>query len=303
MTTIRFFIKIVLLIGHIFFSREKIYVIVYFSIFVGLFAIIAVYPFIYTISASISGRIPYERGEIVLWPKEITFGAYTYIFNDKTFWITYSNTIFYTFVGTVYAMFVCITGAYALAKRRLLFRKQLNFLMLFTMWFNAGMIPTYINYVNLGVNDRWGIIVAFGVQAFNVLLLRNYFESLPKEIEEAAIMDGASEYKILSKVYVPMSKAAIATVTLFVGMSRWNGYFWTRMLLNDLNDQPLQVYLRLRIESLEVLSDEVGGLALEYSVEAIIYGMLVLSLVVILAGYPHLQKYFVKGINVGGVKG
>ncbi len=272
-------------------------------VFIGLFAIMAVYPFVYTVSASISGRIPYERGEIVLWPKEITFGAYQYIFNDKTFWITYANTIFYTFIGTIYGMFICITGAYALAKRRLLFRKQLNFLMVFTMWFNAGMIPTYINYVNFGVNNRWGIIIAFGVQAFNVLLLRNYFESLPGEIEEAAIMDGASEFKILSMVYVPMSKAAIATVTLFVGLGRWNGYFWTRMLLHDANDMPLQVYLRIKTESLITLTDEIGGLAQDFSVEAVIYGMLVLSLVVILAAYPHLQKYFVKGVNVGGVKG
>ena len=100
-----------------------------------------------------------------------------------------------------------------------------------------------------------------------------------------------------------MSKAAIATVTLFVGLSRWNGYFWSRMLLHDPNDIPLQVYLRIKIELIEQLKDEVGGLILDYSLEAVIYGMLVLSLVVILAAYPHLQKYFVKGINVGGVKG
>ncbi|ORC36235.1 carbohydrate ABC transporter permease [Marispirochaeta aestuarii] len=272
-------------------------------VLVGVFAILAIYPFVYTVSASISGRIPYERGEVILWPKEITFGAYEFIFNDKTFWITYSNTIFYTFIGTLYGMAICIPGAYALAKRRLLFRRQLNFLVVFTMWFNAGMIPTYINYVRLGVDNRWGIIVAFGVQAFNILLLRNYFESLPSEIEEAAIVDGADDFRILTKVFIPMSKAAIATVTLFVGMGRWNGYFWTRMLLHDASDMPLQVYLRIKTESLEVLEEEVGGVALDFSVEAIIYGMLVLSLVVVIAAYPHLQKYFVKGVNVGGVKG
>ncbi|MGD9201334.1 MAG: carbohydrate ABC transporter permease [Chitinispirillia bacterium] len=272
-------------------------------VFVGVFAILASYPFVYTISASISGRIPYERGEIILWPKEITFGAYKFIFTDKSFWITYANTIFYTFIGTTYAMFVNITGAYALAKKRLMFRNTFNFLVVFTMWFNAGLIPTLINYVNLGATNRWGIIIGFGVQAFHILLLRSYFETLPKEIEEAAIMDGASEFKILTKVFIPMSKASIATVTLFVGMFRWNGYFWTRMLLKDGNEMPLQVYLRIRIELIDNLRDEIGGLALDYSVEAVIYGMLVLSLVVILAAYPHLQKYFVRGINVGGVKG
>ncbi len=272
-------------------------------VLVGAFAILAIYPFIYTVSASISGRIPFERGEIFLLPKEITFGAYQYIFNDKTFWITYTNTLFYTFYGTIYAMFISITGAYALSKKRLLFRRQFNFLLVFTMWFSAGMIPTYINYVNMGVNNRWGIVIAFGVQAFNVILLRNYFESIPSEIEEAAIMDGANEFSVLSKIYIPMSKASIATVTLFTGLSRWNGFFWSRILLSDTNDVPLQVYLRTKFEMIEQISDEIGGLAQSYSIEAIIYGMLVCSIIPIIIIYPYLQKYFVKGVNVGGVKG
>jgi putative aldouronate transport system permease protein len=272
-------------------------------VLVGIFAILAVYPFIYTFSASISGRIPFERGEIFLLPKEITFGAYAYIFNDKTFWITYTNTLFYTFYGTLYAMFISITGAYALSKKRLLFRRQLNFLLVFTMWFSAGMIPTYINYLEMGVNNRWGIVIAFGVLAFNVILLRNYFEGIPSEIEEAAIVDGAHEFTVLWKIYVPMSKAAIATVTLFTGLSRWNGYFWSRILLNDTNDVPLQVYLRIRFEQIANIQDEIGGLALDYSLEAIIYGMLVCSIIPIIIVYPYLQKYFVKGVNVGGVKG
>jgi len=272
-------------------------------VLVGIFAIMAVYPFIYTFSASISGRIPFERGEVFLLPKEITFGAYNYIFNDKTFWITYTNTLFYTFYGTLYAMFISITGAYALSKKRLLFRRQLNFLLVFTMWFSAGMIPTYINYLEMGVNNRWGIVIAFGVLAFNVILLRNYFESIPSEIEEAAIVDGAHEFTVLWKIYVPMSKAAIATVTLFTGLSRWNGYFWARILLNDTNDVPLQVYLRTKFELLSNVKDEVGGLALDFSIEAIIYGMLVCSIIPIIIVYPYLQKYFVKGVNVGGVKG
>ncbi len=272
-------------------------------VLVGIFAIMAIYPFIYTISASISGRIPFERGEIFLLPKEITFGAYEFIFYDKTFWITYTNTLFYTFYGTIYSMFISITGAYALSKQRLLFRRQLNFLLVFTMWFSAGMIPTYINYVQMGVNNRWGVVIAFGVQAFNVILLRNYFESIPSEIEEAAIVDGANEFSVLTKIYIPMSKASIATVTLFTGLGRWNGFFWSRILLNDINDVPLQVYLRTRFETLATMADEIGGLAMDYSVESIIYGMLVCSIIPIIIIYPYLQKYFVKGVNVGGVKG
>lgn len=283
-------------------KSELIYVI-FAYVFVGIFAILAVYPFIYTVSASISGRIPFERGDVVLFPKEITYGAYEYIFHDKTFWISYTNTLFYTFYGTIVAMFISITGAYALAKRKLLFRRQFNFLLVFTMWFSAGMVPTYINYTSLGVDNRWGIIVAFGVQAFNVILLRNYFECIPSEIEEAAISDGASEFKILTKIYIPMSKAAIATVTLFTALSRWNGYFWSRMLLTDTNDIPLQVYIRIKMDKLDIIADEIGGLQTSYSYEAIIYGMLVCSIIPIILVYPYLQKYFVKGVNIGGVKG
>ena len=113
------------------------------------------------------------------------------------------------------------------------------------MWFSAGMVPLYLNYVNMGVNNRWGIIVAFGVQAFNIILLRNFFEAIPKEIEEAARIDGANEFQLLLQVFMPMSKAAIATVTLFYATSRWNGYFWSRMLLANPMELPLQVYMRI----------------------------------------------------------
>jgi len=284
-------------------KSELIYTI-FAYVFVGVFAILAVYPFIYTVSASISGQIPFQKGEIVLFPKEISFDAYSWIFNDKKFWISYTNTLFYTFYGTIYGMFILITGAYALSKRRLLFRRQLNFLVVFTMWFSAGMVPTYINYTSLGVDTRWGIIVAFGVQAFNLILLRNYFDSIPSEIEEAAISDGASEFKILTKIFIPMSKASIATVTLFVALGRWNGFFWARMLLADVNDIPLQVYIRLKMDQLTVMADEIGALpSFAQSYESIIYGMLVCSIVPIILVYPYLQKYFVKGVNLGGVKG
>ena len=116
-------------------------------------------------------------------------------------------------------------------------------------------------------------------------------------------MDGASEFGILGKIYIPMSKASIATVTLFTGLSRWNGFFWSRILLNDTNDVPLQVYLRTKFEMLENITNEIGGLSMDFSVEAIIYGMLVCSIIPIIIIYPYLQKYFVKGVNVGGVKG
>lgn len=269
--------------------------------FVTVFAIFALYPFVYTVSASLSGKEAMTSGLVVLWPVDIQFDAFREVFKDKTFWISYTNTIFFTFYGTLWSMFVSILGAYALSKTRLLFNRQLNFLLVFTMWFSAGMIPTYINYQRFGIDGRWGIVFAMGVQAFNVILLRNYFKSVPKEIEEAAIIDGANEFQILKNIYLPMSKAAIATVTLFYGLSRYNGYFWSRKLIQTSEEQPLQVYLRITLEKLEEL-EQSGSLFLRYATESLIYAMLVCSIIPIIIVYPYLQKYFATGVNVGGLK-
>lgn len=267
---------------------------------ITMFAIFTLYPFIYTISAAISGRSAVNAGEVVLFAKDIQFESFKYVFSDKDFWISYTNTLFYTFYGTSWGMFVSVTGAYALSKRRLLFRRQLNFLMVFTMWFSAGMIPTYLNYMRFGVDNRWGIIFAMGVQAFNIILLRNAFEAVPKELEEAAIVDGANEYQIFYRIYMPISRAVLATVTLFYGLTRWNGYFWTRILLNDDTEQPLQVYLRKTFETIFEEDTVQSGV---FAIESLVYTMLVCSIIPIIIIYPYLQKYFARGVNLGGVKG
>lgn len=271
-------------------------------ILIGAFAIMTLYPLIYAFSASISGKIAYEAGQVVLLPKNINFQVYHLIYMDKGFWISYINTLFYTVFGTAWSMIISTTGAYALSKRRLLFRRQFNFWVVFTMWFNAGMIPMYLNYVGMGVANRWGVIVAFGVQAYNVILLRNYFEGVPKEIEEAAIIDGANEFQIFRRIYLPMSKAALATVTLFYATSRWNGYFWSRMLLTDPMELPLQVYMRILVENYQKMFDDMP-INLPYASDSYIYAILVCSIIPVLIVYPYIQKYFVKGVNLGGVKG
>jgi len=271
-------------------------------VLIGTFALVALYPVIYALSASISSKLAYESNQVVLWPVGVTFKVYDVILYDKAFWISYTNTLFYTFFGTLWSMTVSALGAYVLSKQKLLFRRRLNFLLVFTMWFNAGMIPTYLNYVNMGVANRWGIVFAFGIQAFNIILLRNYFEGVPKEIEEAAIIDGANELQIFSKVYLPMSKAALATVTLFYATSRWNGYFWSRILLKKTTELPLQVYLRQRVEDFQQIFDEMP-LDISYAADSLVYAMIICSIIPVLIIYPFIQKYFARGVNLGGVKG
>ena len=146
------------------------------------FAAVTLYPIVYAFSVSISGRVAYESGSIVLLPKDVTLQAYDMVLHSKGFWIAYANTLFYTVVGTAWSMFISLTGAYALQKKKLKFRRQWNFLLVFTMWFSAGMIPLYLNYKSMNVDNRWGMIIAFGVQAYNIILLRNYFDRKSKRL-------------------------------------------------------------------------------------------------------------------------
>lgn len=274
-----------------------------------IFALCCLYPFVYAISASISGRSAVEYGSIVLFPKDIQFDAFKLMFNDNMFWNAYSNTLFLTLFGTLWAMFVAILGGYALSKKRLLFRKTFNFFLVFTMWFSAGIVPQYLNYLatkevfnSMGImDDKWLVVIAMGMAAMNIILLRNAFEGVPSEIEEAAIVDGATEMQVLTQVYIPMSKSTIATVALFFAISRWNGYFWARQMISNQNEHPLQVFIRLRLEQYTD-PEQMAGWNRAFASDSVIYALIVCSIVPILIIYPFIQKYFAKGTNVGGVK-
>ena len=274
-----------------------------------VFSLCCLYPFVYAISASISGADAVDYGQIVLFPKAIQFDAFSRMFNDNMFWNAYSNTLFLTFYGTVWALGVAILGAYALSKKRLLFRRAFNFFLVFTMWFSAGLVPQYLNYLDtkdvfnsIGImDDKWLVVIAMGMAAMNIVLLRNAFEGVPSDIEEAAIVDGATEFQVLSKVYIPMSKSTIATVALFFAISRWNGYFWARQMISNPNEHPLQVFIRLKLEDYTD-PETMAGWNEIYSADSVIYALIVCSIVPILIIYPFIQKYFAKGVNVGGVK-
>lgn len=273
-------------------------------VLVGVFALMALYPLIYAFSVSISGKGSYESGQIVLFPNfnDVTFKAYQLVAFDKGFWIAYTNTLFYTVFGTAWSMFISLTGAYALSKNKLMGKRKWNFLLVFTMWFSAGMIPMFLNYKSMGVDNKWGMVIAFGIQAYNIILLRNQFSSVPTEIEEAAFVDGASEIQVFSRIYLPMSGATIATVTLFYAISRWNGYYWSKMLLRSPAEQPLQVYLRQTIENFEKIYQE-SPIILDYAADSLVYAFIICSIIPVLIIYPYIQKYFARGVNLGGVKG
>ena len=289
-------------------ASELIFKIISYTLLLA-FSLICLYPFLYAISAAISGRAAVEYGQVILFPKDVQFQAFKRMFSDNMFWNAYSNTLFLTFYGTVWALFVAILGGYALSKKRLLFRRFFNFFLVFTMWFSAGLVPQYLNYLqtkavfnSVGImDDKWLVVIAMGMAAMNIILLRNAFEGVPSEIEEAAIVDGASEFQVLTKVFIPMCKSTIATVALFFAISRWNGYFWARQMISNSNEHPLQVFIRLKLEEFTD-PEAMAGWNEVYSSDSVIYALIVCSIVPILIIYPFIQKYFAKGTNAGGVK-
>ncbi len=304
-------------------------------VFLIIFSLICIYPLIYALSSAFSSKSAVEAGKVVLWPivgsgSKLGFSieAFKYVIVTKgnSFWVSYANTLFMCGVGTIWCMFYTILGAYALSKKRLIGRKGFNFFLVFTMWFSAGIIPQTINYNSTAnifasfvgqtpkdIDLKWVVILAMGMNATNLILLRNAFEGVPSEIEEAARIDGATEMQILWQVYIPMSKATIATVALFFGLSRWNGYFWARKVIGE--DQsyswPVQVFIRNFIDKDTALvsgtipetstfkSEAAADTVSELSV---VYAMVVCGVIPILIIYPFIQKYFAKGVNMGGVK-
>lgn len=292
--------------------------------FLIVFSLMCLYPLIYVLSSAFSSASAVDSGKVILWPVGVQLKAFKTVLTENIFWINYSNTLFVTFFGTFWALGYSILGAYALSKKRLLGRHGFNFFLVFTMWFSAGIIPQYTNYYqtaqifsSIGITDiKWTIVIAMGMNATNIILLRNSFEGVPSEIEEAARIDGATEFQILTKVYIPMSKATIATVALFFGISRWNGYFWAQKVTptGGNNGQeyswPIQVYIRDFLEKYTTISGK-GELIDSWdknpkyqgvAATSVLYAMVVCAVIPILAIYPFIQKYFAKGVNMGGVK-
>ena len=303
-----------------------------------VFALMCIYPLIFALAATFSEAEAVNKNLVVLWPVAangsigFSINAFSVVLQSSQFWIYYSNTFFVTFLGTLWSMFFTMFAAYALSKRRLMGRHAWNFFLVFTMWFSAGIVASYTNFQRTGeifasfvggdnmydMDLKWLVVIAMGANATNLILLRNAFEGVPSEIEEAARIDGATEFQILWRVYIPMSKATIATVALFFGIGRWNGYFWSYKIMGSTQSYnwPVQVYIRDFIDTYTNLTNKFDPEELvkgttPYGVSwdpvtgnatAVAYSMVLLSIIPILIVYPFVQKYFAKGVNMGGVK-
>ena len=271
-----------------------------------LISIVVLYPIYYALIASLSKPLYVENGTVMFSIKHFTLESYKQACAKPGIWLAYANTIFYTAFGVLINMAFSTSMAYALSKKKLMFRKFFTLFTVFTMWFNAGIIPTYLNFKNFGLLDtRTAIIFGFAINTYNMIIMKSFFEQVPMELEEAAFIDGANHFTIFYKIFLPLSKPALATVAMFYGVNRWNSYFWAMQLLQDDKKAPLQVMLK------KMLVDRVANAADAALVTAesmsspttIIYAVIIIAIIPMLIVFPFVQKYFKTGLTVGGVKG
>lgn len=291
--------------GQVIGFGEKIFNVV--MIILGiLITFIALYPIYYVLISSLSKPFFVENGDVLLKIKEFTTASYEAVFKRNGLWEAYGNAIFYTVFGLIANMFFTTTMAYALSKKYLIGRKVLTLFTVFTMWFSAGIIPTYMNFNNLGLLDtRTAIIFGFAIETYNLIIMKSFFEQVPEALEEAAFIDGAGHFRVLWNIFMPLSKPALATVGLFYGISRWNGYFWAMQLLKDDSKIPLQVFLKkLIVERVSNPSD--AAIVTKTSLTSPttqVYALIILAIVPMIIVFPFIQKYFKSGLTLGGVKG
>lgn len=294
-------------------KADKIFLVINF-IFTLIILIVVLYPLVYVLSASISAPRYVASGEMWLLPKGITFEGYRRIFQDKVLWRGYRNTIFYTLVGTSINLAVTLPAAYALSRKDLVGRNVFTMLMVFTMFFGGGLIPTYLVVQKLNmINTVWALLLTGATSTYNIIVCRTFFQSIPKELEEAAAVEGCSNTRLFFSIILPLSKALIAVMALFFGVGHWNSYFNALIYLTDKKLYPLQLVLReiLVVQAAstamtqEALTDEAAkALANKAELSEIIkYAVMVVSSLPVILIYPFLQKYFVEGVMLGSLKG
>lgn len=281
--------------------------IVYASIVIVTLMIL--YPLYFVVIASISDPTLVASGQVILAPKGVTTEGYKYIFRDQRIWTGYRNTIIYTFGGTLIALFITIPAGYALSRNDMVGKGVVMKILIITKYFSGGLIPTYMVVKALHLVDTPYVLMILGsFSVFNLILCRTYFQnSLPLELQEAAEIDGCGVFQYFIKVVIPLSKAIIAIMVLYYAVGHWNSYFTGLIYVNDAKLYPLQLILRdILISGQMVDPSTTDPEALEMMKQiarTIKYGVIIVSSLPVLCMYPFVQKYFVKGMTVGAVKG
>ena len=280
-----------------------------FFLIILLFDAAVLYPVLNVIAVSLSTYGGYLKNPSMIFPSEFSLQAYTTVLETKKIWTGYQTTLIVTLTGTVIGVLVTILTAYALSKKNLKGRSVIMTLILITMFFSGGMLPNYFLMRSLGLLDSLLALILPGcLSAYNIILVKNFFESLPQSLIEAAEIDGATEPQILSKVVIPLSKPIISVITLFLAVGYWNNYFNGILYIKSTSKWPLQLVLREIIMAASSMQQATGGNLAESGgtqvpVIMLQYASIVVAMVPILCIYPFVQKYFEKGIMMGAVKG
>ncbi len=268
-----------------------------------------IYPLFFIIIASFSDSDLVNQGKVLLYPMGFSTYGYGKILEDTRIWTGYLNTLIYTAGGTIINIAATVTAAYTLSRREFKARRVINALFVFTMFFNGGLVPTYMLINKMGlINNRLVMMIPFCVNVFNLIIVRTFFEnSIPAELYEASILDGSSHFQYFFLVVLPLSKAVLSVVTLYYMVGHWNDFFNALLYLNNKTLVPLQIVLRDILLSNQVfLSGATGGTGLSYAqryADQVKYGVIIVSTLPILMVYPFIQKYFEKGVMIGALKG
>jgi len=275
--------------------------------FLTLSMIAVALPVLNLVAVSLSGANAVVAGEVALWPKRLQTNAFAYVLQAEAFYRSFGVSAAITLVGSGLGVLLSVMAAYPLSKPKLPGRKWIVLVFVFTMMFSGGIVPQYLLMNKLGLlNTIWAVILPSVTAVFNLLIVKNYFETLPEEIEEAAKIDGASQLAILFRVMLPLSAPVIATIFLFYAVGFWNDYFNARLYITDQQLTPLQVYLRTVIFEAQ---DPTGNFKLsqtgvgDVAPQSIINATVLLSMLPMVLLYPFLQRFFLKGIVIGSVKG
>lgn len=277
--------------------------------------IVTLYPLIYVFSASVSNPSFVSSGEMWFFPKDLTFEGYRILWGNTSIWRGYYNTIVYTAIGTTINLLVTIPGAYVLSRDDFQLKNLVTKMMIVTMFISGGLIPSYLQIIKMGLgNTMWALLLPGAASVYNIVVTRTFFQSsIPESLTEAAVVDGATDFQIFSRIIMPLSKPIIAVMALFYGVGHWNNFFSALIYLDDRDKYPLQMVLREILVQQDMSSNpSIGQMTQEQAqflhsqqqLTAILkYGVMIVASIPVIAVYPFLQKYFVQGVMIGSVKG
>lgn len=285
--------------------KDKVFKVITISVVV-IIAACCLFPFLHVLAVSFSDKTAVIRGEVLLWPQSFKLSAYKAVFNNKGLMDSMWFTLILTVVYIVFSLIMTILCAYPLSYPGLKFKSPILLYILFTMYFSGGMIPGYLNIKSLGLLDTfWVLVFPTVLSTYNMILMKSFFQAMPRELEESAYVDGANDFVVLIRIVLPLSKAMLATIALFYAVSRWNGFMDAILYINDESMYTIQLRLRQMIQASQVSSmmEEIPEMKADLIAETIKAACMAFSMIPVMIVYPWLQKYFVKGVMIGSVKG